>query len=116
MVRSDRDSSASAAPEDRVEILAEIVRERLPHVQRLIEEWSVPESDPVSYAQMKDLIWQAAAPLGLSLLGFRAVEHAHLDDPGNIDLRQAASLFSQVGSDTGDIIERFLQAAAGVRP
>lgn len=115
MVESDRER-AGAAPEDRVEILAEIVRERLPGVQRLIEEWSVPESDPVNYAQMKDLIWQAAAPLGLSLLGFRAVERARLEDPGDLDLQQAGALFSRVGGDAGDIIERFLRAAADVRP
>lgn len=115
MVESGREG-AGAAPEDRVEILAEIVRERLPSVQRLIEEWSVPESDAVNYAQMKDLIWQAAAPLGLSLLGFRAVEHARLEDPSDLDLQQAGALFSRVGGDAGDIIERFLRAAADVRP
>jgi len=92
---------------DRAEILAEILRERLPGVQRTIEEWSVPHADPVNYAQLKDLIWQVLAPLGLA-------ERAALEgaDP---DLLQERALFARIGEDAGRVLDRLLAAAGEVR-
>lgn len=99
----------------RVEILAEILRERLPSVQRVIEEWSVPHSDPVTYAQVKDLIWEVLAPLGISMLGFSAADRAAQEstDP---DILQARALFARTGEDTGRLLERLMQIADSVRP
>lgn len=102
--------------QDRVEILAEIVRERLPSVRRIIEEWSVPEAEAVSYAQLKDLIWQLAAPLGLSMLGFSAAERARREEPTDPELQAAGELFARVGEDAGQALERFLSVADSIRP
>lgn len=99
---------------DRAEILAEILRERLPGVQRTIEEWSVPHADPVTYAQLKDLIWQVLAPLGLSLIGFRAAERAALEGADS-DLLQDGALFARIGEDAGRVLDRLLAAADEVR-
>lgn len=100
---------------ERAEILAEVLRERLPSVQYIIDEWSVPESEAVNYAQMKDLIWQIAAPLGLSMLGFSASERARQVDPGDIDAIETRALFSKTGEETGALIEHFLSAAGRLR-
>lgn len=101
---------------DRVEILDEILRERGSSVQRLIEEWSVPHADPLTYAQAKDLIWQIMAPLGLSLLGFRAAERAQQVAPADAALRDALYRFHQTGEEAGQVLERLLQIADSVRP
>ncbi len=100
---------------DRAEILAEILRERMPTVRHIIDEWSVPESDAVNYAQIKDLIWQIAAPLGLSMLGFSVSERARMEDPGDIDLMQERALFAGAGEESGALLERFLSVAHGLR-
>lgn len=100
---------------DRVEILAEILTERLATVQRVIEEWSVPAAEPVTYAQLKDLIWQVAAPLGLSMIGFSAAERARRESPADLDLLRARELFGRAGEDASQLLERFLQAADAVR-
>lgn len=104
--------------QDRVEILAEIVRERLPSVQRIIEEWSVPEGEAVSYAQLKDLIWQLAAPLGLSMLGFSAAERARREVGASTDpeILAASEFFARVGDNAGQALERFLSVADSIRP
>ncbi|MDI3340954.1 MAG: hypothetical protein QJR03_10530 [Sphaerobacter sp.] len=99
---------------DRAEILAEILRERLPGVQRTIEEWSVPQADPVTYAQLKDLIWQVLGPLGVSMIGFRAAERAAAAG-GDVEVLQARALFARVGEDAGRVLERLLTAAGQVR-
>lgn len=101
---------------DRVEILAEILRERMPNVQRIVEEWSVPEADLVSLAQIKDLIWETMAPLGLSILGFSAAERERRQSPADPDLAEASALFARAGEDAGRLLERFLQAADRIRP
>ncbi len=100
---------------DRAEILAEILRERMPTVHHIIDEWSVPDSDAVNYAQIKDLIWQIAAPLGLSMLGFSVSERARMEDPGDIDLMQERALFAGSGEESGALLERFLSVAQGLR-
>ncbi len=100
---------------DRAEILAEVLRERMPSVRHIIDEWSVPESDAVNYAQIKDLIWQIAAPLGLSMLGFSTVERALREDPGDIDALGDRALFAQAGEDTGALVEQFLEMAGRLR-
>ncbi len=100
---------------DRAEILAEILRERMPTVRHIIDEWSVPEADAVNSAQIKDLIWQIAAPLGLSMLGFSVSERARREDPGDIDLMQARALFASAGEESGALLERFLSVAHGLR-
>ncbi|HET9014490.1 MAG TPA: hypothetical protein VFN57_02765 [Thermomicrobiaceae bacterium] len=100
----------------RADILAEILRERLPGVERVVEEWSVPEAEAVSYAQLKDLIWQLAAPLGLSMLGFSAAEHARQAGEIDVDLQAGQALFARVGQDTGRLLERFVRAAADLQP
>lgn len=100
---------------DRAEILAEILRERMPSVQHIINEWSVPEADAVSYAQIKDLIWQIAAPLGLSMLGFSVTERARAEDPGDVDLLGDRALFARAGEESGALLESFLAVAHGLR-
>jgi hypothetical protein len=100
---------------DRAEILEEILQERLPSVQYIIDEWSVPEADAVNYAQIKDLIWQLAAPLGLSMLGFRATQRERQNDPGDIDLLSAEALFLRTGEEVEALLERFLAVADGLR-
>ena len=100
---------------ERAEILAEVLRERLPSIRYIVDEWSVPESEAVNYAQVKDLIWQIAAPLGLSMLGFSVSERARHDDPGDIDVLEAHALFAQAGEDSGALFERFLLIANGLR-
>ncbi len=82
-------------------------------VRYIIDEWSVPDSDAVNYAQIKDLIWQIAAPLGLSMLGFSTVERALREDPGDIDALGNRALFAQAGEDTGALLEQFLKSPAG---
>jgi len=99
----------------RAEILAEILRERLPTVRHFIDEWSVAGSDAVSYAQTKDLIWQIAAPLGLAMIGYGAAERARREEPGNQDVVEALSLFARAGEDAGRLLDQFLAAAAGIR-
>lgn len=101
---------------ERADILAEILNERLPSVRHILDEWSVPESDALNYAQAKDLIWQLAAPLCLSMLGFSAAEHAHQEDPGDPDLARDQVQFARVGEDVADLLNRFIAIAAGVRP
>jgi hypothetical protein len=101
--------------EQRVEILAEILRERLPTVRHVVDEWSVAGSDPVSYAQTKDLIWQIAGALGLAMVGYSAAERARHEDPGDLELLEAQRLFARSGEDVGRVLERFLAAAARVR-
>jgi len=100
----------------RAEILAEILEERLPGVERVIQEWSVPHAEAVSYAQLKDLIWQAAAPVGLSMLGFSAADRARREGDIDADLLAARALFARIGQDTSDLLERFLAAAADLEP
>lgn len=100
---------------ERSEILAEILKERLPSIRYIIDEWSVPQAEAVNYAQIKDLIWQIAAPLGLSMLGFSVAERAHQEDPGDIDLLQSRALFARTGEDAGALLERFLNVAGGLR-
>jgi hypothetical protein len=100
---------------ERVEILAEVLQERMASVRYIIDEWSVPQAEPVNYAQIKDLIWQIAAPLGLSMLGFSVVERAVHDDPGDIDALGTRALFAQVGEDAGVLLERFLTIAGELR-
>jgi len=100
---------------DRAEILAEILRERMPAVQHIIDEWSVPEAEAVNYAQIKDLIWQIAAPLGLSMLGFSVTERARNEEPGDIDLLGARALFARAGEESGALLESFLSVAQGLR-
>ena len=48
---------------ERAEILAEILRERMPSVRHIIDEWSVPESDAVKYCadQRPDLADRGSA-------------------------------------------------------
>lgn len=101
---------------DRADVLAEILRERLPSVQRVIEEWSVSGAEAVSYAQVKDLIWQLAAPLGLSLLGFSATEQALRQSPSDTDIMAERELFARAGDDAGRALEQFLTAADKIRP
>ncbi len=100
---------------ERAEILAEVLRERMPSIRYIVDEWSVPESDAVNYAQIKDLIWQAAAPLGLSMLGFSVSERARQTDPGDIDVLETQALFAQAGEDFGAMLERFLSVASELR-
>jgi len=101
--------------EEGAEILAEVLRERMQSVQYIIDEWSVPNADAVNYAQLKDLIWQIAAPLGLSLLGFSMSDNARRSDPGNDELQQAQALFGRVGEEIGDLLNQFLGIAALLR-
>jgi hypothetical protein len=101
--------------QDRAEILDEILRERMRAVRSILDEWSVPEADALTYAQAKDLIWQIAAPFGLAMLGFRVAEQALSDDPGNLDLMQSLRRCSRTGDDAGQLLERLLQTAARVR-
>lgn len=101
---------------DRAEVLAEILRERLRGVERVVEEWSVPQAEAVSYAQLKDLIWQLAAPLGLSMLGFSAADRAHREGDVDTDLLATRALFARIGQDTGALLERFLVAAGDLQP
>lgn len=100
---------------ERAEILAEVLRERMSSLRYIIDEWSVPESEAVNYAQIKDLIWQIAAPLGLSMLGFSVSERVRQTDPGDIDVLEARALFAQAGEDAGALLERFLSIASGLR-
>lgn len=100
---------------ERVEVLAEVLRERLPGLRHIIDEWSVPQADPLSYAQAKDLIAQIAAPLGLALVGFSAAERARRDDPGDLDTLQAQALFARAGEELSQALDRFLAIAAQVR-
>lgn len=100
---------------ERMAILAEVLEERLPYVQNVLDEWSVPESDALSYAQAKDLIWHLVAPLGISLIGYRAAERALDDDPGDSDAQQAYERFTSVGKRIGDMLDDALHAAHTVR-
>ena len=100
---------------ERAELLAEVLRERLSSIRYIIDEWSVPESEAVNYAQVKDLIWQVAAPFGLSMLGFSVSERARQSDPGDIDVLEDQALFAQAGEDAATLLERFLLIAAGLR-
>ncbi len=100
----------------RAEVLAEILRERLSGVERVVEEWSVPGAEAVSYAQLKDLIWQLAAPLGLSMLGFGAADRARQQGDVDTDLLAAQALFARTGESTGALLERFLAAAGALQP
>lgn len=102
--------------QDRAEILAEILEERLPTVQRVIEEWSVPGAEAVNYAQLKDLIWEIMAPLGLTVIGFSAAERARQASPADPDLLSARDLFAHVGADIGRLLDRFLETADAIRP
>ena len=99
----------------RVEILEEILRERLPTVRHIIDEWSVAGAEALSYAQSKDLIWQIVAPLGLSMIGYSAAERARQEEPGNLDLLEARELFARTGEDVGRLLELFLEVAGRVR-
>ena len=99
----------------RAEILAEVLRERLPTVRHIVDEWSVAGSDAVSYAQTKDLIWQLAAPLGLAMIGYSVAERARQEEPGNLDVIEATRLFARTGEDVGRVLDQFLAAAAGIR-
>src|SRR5689334_22992634 len=101
---------------ERMDILAEILRERASSTRHVLDEWSVPHADPLTYAQAKDLIWQIAAPLGLSMLGFSAAERVRRDDPGDPDIQSALAGFARTGEETGRLMERLLRAAAGVQP
>ncbi len=100
---------------ERAEILAEVLRERMTSVKYIVDEWSVPESEAVNYAQIKDLIWQIAAPLGLSMLGFSASQRSRQEDPGDVDVMEAQALFARVGEDVGALLERFLTTAGRLR-
>ena len=100
---------------EQVEILAEVLRERLPTVTHIIDEWGVAGSDATSYAQIKDLIWQIAAPLGLAMLGYSAAERARQDEPGNLEVGEAQALFARAGEDCGGVLGLFLGAASRVR-
>jgi hypothetical protein len=94
-----------------IDVLAEVLRERMESVKYIIDEWSVPGADAVNYAQIKDLIWQIAAPLGISLLGFSLAEDALQNDPGDISLEEAQALFGRVGEEMGSRLEQFLDLA-----
>jgi hypothetical protein len=100
---------------DRVMILSEILSERLPYLRNVVDEWSVAESDALNYAQAKDLIWQLMAPLGISLVGFKAAERVLDENPTDQDAREAYQQFTSVGREIGDMIEYFLQSADSVR-
>jgi hypothetical protein len=100
---------------ERMLILAEILDERLPYIQSVLDEWSVPESDALSYAQAKDLIWHLVAPLGISLIGYRAAERALDDYPGDSDAQHAHERFTSVGKRIGDMLDDALQTANSVR-
>jgi hypothetical protein len=97
------------------EVLVEVLRERMQSVQYIIDEWSVPEAEAFNYAQLKDLIWQIAAPLGLSLLGFSIAENARRSDPGNSELLDAQQLFGRVGEEMSARLNQFLEIAAVLR-
>lgn len=94
-----------------IDVLAEVLRERMESVKYIIDEWSVPGADAVNYAQIKDLIWQIAAPLGISLLGFSLVEEARQTDPEDTALQDAQALFGRVGEEMGSRLEQFLDLA-----
>lgn len=100
---------------ERAEVLAEVLRERLSSLRHIIDEWSVPEAEAVNYAQIKDLIWQIAAPLGISMLGFSVTERARAEDPGDIDILEARGLFSEAGEEAGALLESFLTIANRLR-
>jgi hypothetical protein len=101
--------------EARAEVLAEVLRERMPSIQYIIDEWSVPEAEAFNYAQLKDLIWQIAAPLGLSLLGFSLAENGRHENPGDADLQEAQVLFSRVGEEMGTLLDQYLDIAGILR-
>ena len=101
--------------EEGAEVLAEVLRERIQSIQYIIDEWSVPEADAFNYAQLKDLVWQIAAPLGLSLIGFSMAENARHSDPGNAELQDAQALFGRVGEEMGTLLNQFLEIAVMLR-
>ena len=101
--------------EERAEVLAEVLRERMSSVQYILDEWSVPEAEAFNYAQLKDLIWQIAAPLGLSLLGFSMAENARHGNPGDSDLQEAQALFGRIGEEMGTRLDQFLDIAGMLR-
>ena len=101
--------------QQQVEILEEILEERLTSLRHIINEWSVPEADALNYAQAKDLIWQMGAPLGLAMVGYSAAERVLREDPANHEMLQAQELFASSGEEIGQILDRFLAAADRVR-
>ncbi len=101
---------------DRAEVLAEILDERLASVRHLLDEWSVPQAEALTYAQAKDLIWQLFAPFGLAMLGYRVAERALREEPYDPALRSALERFTQTGEAVGNLLERFLAAAGEIRP
>ena len=114
-LRPKFERNAVLEDEDRAEVLAEVLRERMPSIQYIIDEWSVPEAEAFNYAQLKDLIWQIAAPLGLSLLGFSLAENARRENPGNADLQEAQALFGRVGEEMGTLLDQYLDIAEILR-
>lgn len=100
---------------DRMLILEEVLNERLPYVQNVLDEWSVPEADALTYAQAKDLIWHLVAPLGISLIGYKAAERVLDESPGDASAEEAFHQFASVGKQIGDILDDALRSAGSVR-
>ena len=100
---------------ERMMILLEILDERYPYVQNMLNEWATDGADALSYAQAKDLVWQLLAPLGISLIGYRAAERALDDYPSDPDAREAYERFTAVGQQIGDTLDDALNVAHSVR-
>ena len=100
----------------RLEIIVEVLRERLPAARRVVEEWSVPGPEALTYSQAKDLIWQVAAPFGLAMLGYTLAERLVEAGDADLDLLASQGHLAHVGEETGALLDRLLRAADQVRP